>query len=136
MIEEFVREMTAEERADLERAMRWRPADAPPSTTQGMAWEAAGLALVLVLALAGIWLAGGRNRGGLAFAALAGAVVVVHHVVSGTRKARRGEYSGAGYLERRRGEIALVLEDGRATVTRVRAVAVAQIEPIEDEGTG
>lgn len=135
MIEEFVREMTAAERADLEQAMRWQPTPVRPSTPQGIGLEAVGLVVLLLLALGAIWLAGGRDRGGLVFAAVVGGIFVVHHVISTARTARPGAYA-QDYMERRRREIVRVLEDGRATVKRVHAVAVVEMEPIEDEGMG
>lgn len=134
MIEEYVREMTAEERASLQSALRPPPAIARRS--RSISTEAWGLAGVWVLTLVVIALAGGRNIGGFVFAAAVGGIVVGYHLVSAARRnARRREY-GERYMEQRHPELARVLEDGRVTVKRVRAVAVVEIEPIEDEGTG
>jgi hypothetical protein len=58
-----------------------------------------------------------------------------HVVVRSVRNERNREYADA-YLAKRQRELARVLEDGRVTVKRVPAVAVVELEPMEDEGSG
>lgn len=135
MIQEYVREMTTDERASLQGAMRPEPARARRPTLRSIEPETWGLALVAVLTLAVIALAGG-SRGGLAIAAAAGVLVGGYQLAAAARRnARRREF-GEAYAARRHRELVRVLEDGRATVKRVRAVAVVEIEPFEDEGPG
>jgi hypothetical protein len=133
MIQESIREMTAEERASLQSAMQ------PPAVRRRQpvitpeAWVAVG---VVVLTLAVIALAGGRNKGGFAFAIIAGVAVAGYRFVAATRSRARHEAFIQTHTAQRHSEIARILEDGRATVKRVRAVAVVEIQPIEDEGMG
>jgi hypothetical protein len=133
MIQESVREMTAAERSSFERALRAAPAR-PPSN----GWPvAAGLAIAAALALvvaAGI---GGLIPGGLA-AALAGVGMLALYdtIVAprvGDRRMRKRREGFAAESER---ALARVLADGRVVVKRVRAVAVVEMEPVEDEGPG
>ncbi len=136
MIQEFVREMNAEERAWVQRAMQpqW------PSTRQSLITsEMWGPVVVVVLTFVVLALAG-ANRGGLAVAATAFAIVGGYKFVAARRRAAREEAIRHKNLEafqaRRFSKLARALEDGRVTVKRVHAVAVVEIEPIEDEGTG
>jgi len=133
MIEEFVREMSAEERASLQRAMRPRPAGVRHSDDARETWV---LVVVWILVLVVIALAGGRSVAGFVAALAAGGVLVGHRLVkAAVKKARRRKFFER-YDAHRSREIARVLEDGRVTVRRVHAVAVVEIEPLEDEGTG
>jgi hypothetical protein len=92
--------------------------------------------VVFVLALVAIALAGGRNVGGFALVIAAGVIYGGYRLVSAGRSRARREQFIERYTAQRSGEVARVLQDGRVTVKRVHAVAVVQIEPIEDEGTG
>lgn len=133
MIQESVREMNAEERAWLQSAMRPQPAAIGQSDR---AWETWGLAAVWILTLVVIAGMGGTNAGGLAVAAAAGALFFGYQIAAeAVRKARRREFRDA-HTTRMSRELARALEDGRVMVKRVRAVAVVEIEPLEDEGTG
>ena len=136
MINEYVREMSTEERAELQSAMQPEPPRPRQPLITAEAW---GPVLIAVLTLAVIALAGG-NKGGLA---IAGAAVVLvggyQLVVTAVRNARTQKHAHAyddAYQTRRRRELARVLEDGRVTVKRVRPVAVVELEPMEDEGSG
>jgi hypothetical protein len=137
MIQESIREMTADERASLQSALRPEPARRrqPLITTEG--WVSVG---VVALTLAVIALAGGRNVGGFALAIAAGVVYGGYRFAVAARGRARREQFREQFIDRytaqRQGELAAMLQDGRVTVKRVRAVAVVQIEPIEDEGTG
>ncbi|HEY0152592.1 MAG TPA: hypothetical protein VGB92_11385 [Longimicrobium sp.] len=132
MIEVHVRPMNAAERADLELAMR------PPGPRRRQplpASEAWGPVLVAVLTLAVIALAGG-NKGGLVIAGAAVVLVAGYQLVAAAvRNKRNREYVDA-YIAKRHRKLARVLEDGRVTVKRVRAVAVVELQPMEDEGAG
>jgi hypothetical protein len=133
MIQEFVREMSAEERASLQSAMRPQPAGVWQSDSSRETW---GLAAVWIITLVAVALMGGANKGGFAAGAAVGALWVGYRVVAAAvAKARRRKFQ-EGYAAHRSHELARVLEDGRVTVKRVRAVAVVEIEPLEDEGTG
>lgn len=132
MIEEHVRPMSAAERAELESAMQpWPRRHRQPL----LASETRGLVLVAVLTLALIALAGG-NKGGLAIAGAAVVLVVGYQMVAAAvRNARRRKH-GDDYLARRHRQLARILDDGRVTVKWVRPVAVVELEPMEDEGSG
>jgi len=133
MIQDSVREMTADERASLQGALGPQPAAVWQSDGSRETW---GLAAVWILTLVVIASTGRVNKGGLAVAAAVGAILVGRWLVAAARgKARRTKFQ-QGYAAHRSREIARVLEDGRVTVRRVRAVAVVEIEPLEDEGTG
>lgn len=133
MTEEFVREMNAEERASLQRALEPQPNVRAQRADSRETW---GLAAVWILTLAAIAATGRANVGGLAAGAIVGAVMVGRRLV----RAPVAMASNREFVERhtaqRAREIARILEDGRVTVRRVRAVAVVEIEPLEDEGTG
>lgn len=137
MIQEFVREMNAEERAWVQRAMRPQPAGTRQSIITPEVW---GLAVVWALTLVIIALTGGRNIGGFVFATAVGAGIVGYKLVAEARARARADAERRKNLEafetRRSNALARVLEDGRVTVKRVHAVAVVEIEPIEDEGYG
>ena len=133
MIEEFVREMSAEERASLQRAMRPRPAGVWHSDDARETWV---LVAVWILALVVIALTGRRSAAGFVAALTVGGILVGRRLVKAAAgKARRRTFF-EGYDAHRSREVARVLEDGRVTVRRVHAVAVVEIEPLEDEGTG
>jgi len=133
MIEEFVREMSADERAFLQSAMRPRPPGVYHSDVPG---QALGAAIVVILTLAALALAGRMNPGGLIAGLAVGAFLVGSPLVkAAVAKARRRKFFVA-YDAHRSRELARMLEDGRVIVKRVRAVAVVEIEPLEDEGTG
>lgn len=136
MIQDSIRDMTAEERASLQAAMQPPPAAERQPARRSIGPEAWGLVGVLVVTLAVIVLSGGRNIGGLVFAAVAGLAAVGYHVVSEARRNAPRRSFSANYIAQRRRELAQILEDGRATVRRVHAVAVVEIQPIEDEGMG
>jgi hypothetical protein len=133
MIEEFVREMSADERASLQRALQPQPPSRWHSDVSRDAWVLGGITiLVLVVAVA----AGATNVGGIVAVLALAAFVIGRLLVKETvKKARRRKFFEV-YDARRSRETARVLEDGRVTVRRVRAVAVVEIEPLEDEGTG
>lgn len=131
MIEESVRKMTAEERASFQSAIRATPARPPH-----IRWQlAAGLAIAAALVVAaGV---GGLIPGGLAAALVGVAMLAFYDNVIAPRvrerrmRKRREDFAAEG--ER---ALARVLADGRVTVKRVRAVAVVEMEPMEDEGPG
>lgn len=134
-IQEHVRQLSAAERAELQAAMRPQPIGPQRPRVEMETWAPL---LIAVLTLAVIALAGG-NRGGLAIASIAVALVGGYRWLTTTVKKdshpdlweRRD-----AYMAERRRALALVLEDGRVAVKRVRAVAVVELEPIEDEGPG
>ena len=133
MIQEFVREMSAEERAWLQSAMRPHPAALWQSDSLRETW---GLAAVWILTLVVIAGTGGTNTGGFVVAGAAGGLFIGYRFAAeAVQKGRRREFHEAhtGHLSR---ELSRLLEDGRVAVKRVRAVAVVEIEPLEDEGTG
>jgi hypothetical protein len=135
MIQESVREMNAEERAWLQRAMQPQSYEVRQVDTAEM-W---GPVVVVVLTFVVLALAG-ASWGGLAVAATAFAIVGSYKLVAARRRAARENAIRQKNLEahaaRRHAKLAGALEDGRVTVKRVHAVAVVEIEPIEDEGTG
>lgn len=136
MIEEYVREMSAEERASLERTMGWQPPTTLWYTLRAIDPEAKWLAgfgaLALVVALATVGRVSGGITAALAGAGLFGTYQLAALFADQARMRRRRTGHGA----KRGQEIARMLQDGRVTVKRVRAVAVVEIEPIEDEGYG
>ena len=136
MITEYVREMSTGERAELQSAMQPQPLRPRQPLITAETW---GLVLVAVLTLAIIALAGG-NKGGLAIAGaavvLVGAYQLVAAAVRNARTQKHASAYGDAYRARRHRELARVLEDGRVTVKRVRPVAVVELEPMEDEGSG
>lgn len=132
MIQESVREMSAEERAPLRAAMQ-PPARRPQPIVTREGWLMAAVWLLVPVVL---WLRGERSVGGYAGVLVLGAGIAGYHLVSTARANARHRRNHAIWTTQRGGELARVLEDGRAVVTRVRAAAVVQIEPWEDEGTG
>jgi hypothetical protein len=133
MIQEAVRALSADERAWLQSAMRPQPTGTWQSDESRETW---GLAAVWILTLVVVAWFGRMNIGGIVAAVLVGAILVGRRLVAArVRKARRGKFNQE-HTARRSREIALVLQDGRVTVRRVCAVAVVEIEPLEDEGTG
>jgi hypothetical protein len=133
MIQEFVREMSAEERAWVQRAMRPHPAGTRQSIITPEVW---GIAVVWALTLVVVAFMGGGNIGGFVFATAVGAAIVGRKLVAAARANAERHKNLEAFATRRSSALARVLEDGRVTVKRVRAVAVVEIEPIEDEGTG
>lgn len=134
MIQEFEREMNAEERAGLQIAMRPQPAATRQSSDSSR--ETWALAAVWILALVLIVGTGGTNIGGIVAVAAAGAAFIGYRLMATTaRNARRREFIAA-HTARVSREHARAIEDGRVTVRRVRAAAVVEIEALEDEGTG
>jgi hypothetical protein len=136
MIEESVREMTAEERASLQSAPRPMPTRTRQTVLGSIepeTWVTAGVALV---AGAGIAVVGAKSIASAVIAVTAGvALGGVPLARAALRESRRLKFA-EGYMAGRDRELAAMLEDGRVTVKRVRAVAVVEIEPIEDEGMG
>jgi hypothetical protein len=133
MIQDVVREMSAEERASLQGALRPPPTVRRQRADSRETWR---LAAVWILTLAAIAAFGRVNVGGLVAAVVVGAVMVGYRLVRApVATAPRREFVERHAAQRAR-EIARMLEDGRVTVRRVRAVAVVEIEPLEDEGTG
>jgi hypothetical protein len=133
VIQEFVREMNAEERASLQSAMRSHPAAVWHSDSSRETW---GLAAVWILTLVVIVGTGGTHTGGFVVAAVAGALFIGYRLAAdAASRARRREFREA-HTARMSSELSRALEDGRVMVKRVRAVAVVEIEPLEDEGTG
>lgn len=133
MIEEYAREMSATERASLQSAMRPQPAGAWHSDSSRETW---GLAAVWILTLVVIALTGGANKGGLAAAGAAGALVIGYRLVTVAIGNARRRKLREGHTAHTFRELSRVLQDGRVAVKRVRAAAVVEIEALEDEGTG
>jgi len=133
MIDDSIRELTAEERESLQRPLQPPPTAVPWRPAASGALRLVGL---VALAVGVIALLGGRNIGGLLFAACAGLLYGTYHLVTTAREDARRRAWAEEHLARRRRELSRILEDGRATVRRVHAVAVVQLDPIEDEGTG
>lgn len=132
MIEESVREMSADERSALQRALRTLPAPTPRHLRQRLIEPAAVLALFVGL---GVFMAIRMHP--IAAAPAAGfALVFLYRLVVAYRGYARARTWHQGYDVRRQRELERALEDGRVTVKRVRAVAVVEIEPMEDEGNG
>jgi hypothetical protein len=132
MIQEFVREMSAEERAPLRAAMQ-PPAPRPQPFVTGEGWLMAAAWLLVPVVL---WLRGERSVAGYVGVLVLGVGIAGYHLVSVARANARRRRNHVSWTTQRAGELTRVLEDGRAVVTRVRAAAVVQIEPWEDEGTG
>jgi len=134
MIQEFVREMNAEERAWLQRGIE--PSPVTRRMKSGHSRETWVFAAVWVVTLAVIASMGGANKGGLAIAAAVGVIVLGYRLAfpSG-RKAPNRAFADA-HQARNAAELTRARDDGRVTVKRVSAVAVVEIEPLEDEGTG
>jgi len=132
MIEEFVREMSADERSALQGALRTLPAPTPRHLRQRLIEPAAVLALFVGL---GVFMAIRMHP--IAAAPASGfALVFLYRLVVAYRGYSRARTWHQGYGVRRQRELERALEDGRVTVKRVRAVAVVEIEPMEDEGAG
>lgn len=138
MIQESVREMTAEERASLRHVTRLPAAyDGRRRVMGPEAWGAI-IGVCFVVAM-GAW----KSTAGLAITLAAGGLIGGYHVVARAVHNARNRKSHAAmqaareaYAARMERERARVLEDGRVTVTRVRAAAVVRIEALEDEGDG
>lgn len=132
MIEETTREMSAEERAALRAAMQ-PPKLHPRPLVTGEGWlMVAAFALVPVV----VWFRGGRSAGGYLGVLVVGTAVAGYHVVSTARANARQRRNHAIWTTQQASELARLLDDGRVVATRVRAAAVVQIEPWDDEGTG
>jgi hypothetical protein len=132
MIQESVREMTAAERAPLRAAMQ-PPARRPQPFVSREGWLMTAAWLVVPVVL---WLRGERSIGGYVGVLVLGAGLAGYHLVSTARANARQRRNHAVWTTQQAGELARVLEDGRAVVTRVRAATVVRIDPGEDEGTG
>jgi hypothetical protein len=133
VIQESVRAMSAEERASLQGAMRPPPPAVWHSDSSRETWMLAAVWVLTLVVIAGT---GGTNTGGFVVAAVAGALFIGYRFAAeAVRKARRREFRQA-HTARMSSELSRALEDGRVMVKRVRAVAVVEIEPLEDEGTG
>lgn len=136
MIQESVRELTAEERAELRRALLPQPVPRPQPLIPAESWI--GI-LVAVLTLAAIALFGG-SRGGLAVAGAAVALVGGYHLVTtalrNSRERKLRDRNAISQTARRHREATAILEHGLVTVKRVRATAVVELQPMEDEGPG
>ncbi|HEV7591346.1 MAG TPA: hypothetical protein VGO40_24750, partial [Longimicrobium sp.] len=110
----------------------------------GYSRETWGFAVVWILTLVGIAVMGGANKGGLAIAAAVGVLMLGYRFAAEARKKARGDARGDAqnrefidaHQSRNSAALTRALEDGRVTVKRVSAVAVIEIEPLEDEGTG
>jgi hypothetical protein len=138
VIQESVREMTADERASLQSATRLPVAYGGRRRVMGV--EAWGVAAGVLFAIV---MGAGKSRAGVVIALAAGALVGGGLIVSAAiHNVRNRKFNAAvqasrkAYAARMDRELARVLEDGRVTVQRVRAVAVVEIEALEDEGTG
>ena len=136
MIQEYVREMNAEERAWLQGGLQPEPAHRRRSMLRSIEPEAWGGVVVWALTIGVVALAGGANIGGLAAAVIVGVFVVGRPLLAAVREEALRRKNAQAHMERRHGELARMLEDGRVVVKRVQAVAVVEIEPIEDEGYG
>lgn len=142
MIEEFVRPLTTEERQWLRDATRPSPAVRPPPRPSrfailpavGLGVGAAVLA-VLSLTAAFVGFGGGREP---ALAGIFGvlALVFLFRLATAERTHVPTREWWREHEARNRAELAAALADGHAVVKRVRAVAVVEVEPMEDEGTG
>jgi hypothetical protein len=136
MIQEYVRAMTADEQVSLQSALRPVPARARQTvlgSIESETWITAGVALVTGLVLAVV---GAKSAASAAIAIAAGvALGGVPLARAAIRESRRLKF-GERYTAQRDRELAAMLEDRRVTVKRVHAVAVVEIEPMEDEGTG
>jgi hypothetical protein len=138
MIEEFVREMTAEERAWLRRGTE--PSPAPRTMPSDNSRETWGFAVVWILTLVAIALFGGGNVGGFVAATVVGVLMLGYRLAADARRKTRVKARNQKFIDahtaRNSAELTRALADGRVTVKRVSAVAVIVIEPLEDEGTG
>jgi hypothetical protein len=138
MIEEFVRQMTADERAFLRSAMG--PLPDPRSTVEPVEW---GLTAVAVLTGVVIAIAVARSTAQRVIALAAGALIGGWQIIAAAIRTARLRASREAmraareaYTAQVHRELARDLDDGRVTVRRVRARAVVEIEALEDEGTG
>lgn len=138
MIQESVRELTADERAWLQSSTRLPVAYSGRQRLVGA--EAWGVVAGVLFAIV---MGAGKTRAGLVIALAAGGLIggwlvaarAVHNIRN--RKSNAAiQASREAHAARMERDLARVLEDGRAAVTRVRATAVVEIEPLEDEGTG
>ena len=133
MIQEYVREMTAEERASFQHSIRATPTTLPPIRPTTMALVAAAALTVVVAAWIGIR---GLVPGGVAAALAAVGLLGLYDFIKACAADRRMLARRVSFVAESERALARVLADGRVTVKRVRAVAVVEMEPIEDEGTG
>src|SRR3954465_9190104 len=138
MIQEFVREMTEDERAWLRHGIE--PSPVPPRMRPAYWRETRGFVVVWILTLVVIAVMGGRNKGGFAIAVAVGVLMLGSRLAAEARKKAPGNAPNQKFIDahqaRNSAELTRALEDGRVTVKRVSAVAVIEIEPLEDEGTG
>ena len=126
-----MREMSADERAWLQGPTRPQP----PVWHSDTQREARVLGVIWVVLVAGLTLMG-ANPGALLGLVVLGLFLVVRPLVKdAVEKAHRRKFFEA-YDANRSRELARMLQDGRVVVKRVHAVAVVEIEPLEDEGTG
>ncbi|HEY0156243.1 MAG TPA: hypothetical protein VGF28_03035 [Thermoanaerobaculia bacterium] len=133
MIDERVREMTAEERAWLQQPVRPLPVVRGRFGSFEESWELVAVCL-LAAAIAG-WRLGPTHPVCLVFVA-AGALLAAFGAVKSSRRRKARDDYRRRYDEEMARTRARLLEDGRVRVKRVRAVAVVEIEALEDEGTG
>jgi hypothetical protein len=106
MIEEYGRAMSTAEWAELQSAMQSQPPRRRQPLIPAETW---GLALVAVLTLVIIALAGG-NKGGLTIAGAAVVLVVGYQLVAAAVRNARNRKWGDAYMAQRHRELALVLE--------------------------
>src|SRR3954451_22268844 len=138
MIEDTVREMTAEERASLERALR--PQRAPAGTRPYPRPSLHQPALELALCVAAGLVVTAVKGPGPAVLFGVGTLVCLYRLGAAYRRYVRFRTLHTDFFARydaeRARQLTRALEDGRVTVRRIRAVAVVEIEPVEDEGIG
>lgn len=136
MIQEFVREMSAEERSSLERAIRFEPPGNWRYTLRaigrGARWLGLSGALLLMIGLAAAPLV----SGGITVALSAVGLFMLYDFITALAEQRRLRRRRESFAPQALRKLARILEDGRVTVKRVRALAVVEIQPIEDEGMG
>lgn len=136
MIHEYVREMTEEERASLQRALT-TPGPRPQTRSAPDA-VAPAITLAVVIASAGgiIVFTGKAPSGGIVAAVVVGGLYALYQAVAASRRHQQVVTRQQDYAVERGRDLARMLEDGRVTVKRVRATAVIELEPFEDEGPG
>lgn len=136
MIQEYVREMTPAERASIQSTLRPMPARARQTVLRSIeteTWVTAAVALVTGVVIAVVV---AKSIAGVVIALSMGVVMGgVPLARAAARESSRLKFAARHTAQRDR-ELAAMREDGRVTVKRVRAVAVVQFEPMEDEGYG
>ena len=131
-----MREMTEDERLAMQGAIRPPPTVLLERARRSMTLAAAGLVVLAgfgVAALAGLV----PLPGGLVAAILGGGgMFCFDRLADARRDYARERRTRHDFQVRAAPELERMLEDGRVAVKRVGAVAVVEIEPIEDEGYG